>query len=134
MVKKLKPVTVDRYHADNHIPDTSWVWVFAADAGGKHKAGSAKIARTNFRAEYSCSSGLTQKAYAICFFDKKGDGLPRADIEKAVGEFLAFVNENPGVKFFVPDFAKECAIAVQDLAQWFKDAPQNCALPEAWKQ
>ena len=132
MTKKLQAITVDRYHADNHIPDTGWIFVFAAEAGGRHKSGTAKIARTNFRAEYGCSAGMTQKAYAICFFSKHGELLDTSSIEASINQFVSHAKSNPSTKFFIPDLAKDSAIAPAQLAAWFALAPKNCTLPASW--
>ena len=124
-----------RFHADNTIPSSGWIWVFGSNLAGRHGKGAAKIARTNFRAEYGCGQGPTGYAYAIPTKDAHLGILPIAHIRKSVEDFIAYAKASPKKEFFVTRIG--CVLAGysdEEIAPFFRDVPTNCSMPAEWKQ
>jgi hypothetical protein len=123
------------FHPDNVIPTGDWIWVFGSNEGGRHGKGAAKIARINFRAEYGVGRGPTGHAYAIPTKDKHLNVLPLDKIEADIALFLEYARANPKLNFFVT--AVGCGLAGYShdaIGPRFADAPNNCSLPDVWKQ
>ncbi|MBY0466255.1 MAG: hypothetical protein K2W33_15060 [Burkholderiales bacterium] len=124
-----------RFHPDNTIPSAGWIWVFSSNLAGRHGKGAAKIARTNFRAEYGCGQGPTGQAYAIPTKDAHLGILPVADIQKSVEGFIAYAKASPKKEFFVTRIG--CALAGYSddvIAPFFRGVPTNCSMPAEWEK
>lgn len=124
-----------RFHADNTIPNSGWIWVFGSNLAGRHGKGAAKIARTNFRAEYGCGQGPTGYAYAIPTKDARLAILPLSHIRKSVQDFIAYAKASPKKRFFVTRVG--CGLAGyrdDEIAPFFQNVPTNCSMPAEWEQ
>jgi hypothetical protein len=107
-----------QFHADHSAPTGEWIFVFGSNLAGRHGKGAARMARTNFRAEYGCGQGPTGRAYAIPTKDRKLQSL-----------------RHPHLSFFVTRVG--CGLAGHsddDIGPLFASAGPNCSLPEQWQQ
>jgi hypothetical protein len=128
-----------RFHRDHLIPPTGWVFVFGANLRGVHGKGAAKVAHVNFGAEYGVGEGRTGDAYAIPTKSaptmKPEDRLPLDRVQQSVQRFLEHAQEHPAERFFVTRVG--CVLAGfkdEEIAPLFADAPENCCLPEDWRE
>lgn len=123
------------FHPPHSMPTGKWVWVFAASEAARHAKGTARVAKVNFRAEYGVSRGLTGTAYAIPTHDKQLKALALASIEQSVAEFLEYAAGNPKMNFFVTDVGVGAAAYTDgEIGPLFARAPENCSLPEHWRE
>jgi len=114
------------------------IFCFGSNLAGKHGAGAAKYAREHCGAIYGHGEGLQGTSYAIPTKDGKLRTLPLTSIRQYVENFLAFarvcLKSFPDMRFFVSRIG--CGLAGysdEDIAPMFKDAPDNCELPEGWR-
>ena len=125
------------FHKDHTTPaGAEWIWVFGSNLGGRHGKGAAKVAHTNFGAQYGPAGahGLTGRAYAIPTKDARLNTLPLADVEASIKEFLQFAKDNPTRKFFVTRVG--CVLAGfsdAEIAPLFRGAPANCSFVQEWE-
>ncbi len=123
--------TFDRFHPENITPKkNNFIWVFASDSAGRHTVGNAKIAHQAFEAKYAVANGMTGKAYAITCYNKKNEPMPFEDVKQNILSFLNFAKSHPKVHFYITEFS---GFNTQDVAVLFKDASENCCVPESWK-
>lgn len=131
----VKPVTLqNRFHPDNTTPKGEWVWVFGSNLAGRHAKGAAKVAHVTFKAQYGVGKGLTGKAYAIPVKDGHLKLLPLEKIASEVSEFLELARKSTRLAFFINRVG--CGLEAyedKDIAPLFKEAPENCCLPDEWK-
>lgn len=134
--KKHPPaVEVERFHPDNTIASSGWIWVFGSNLAGRHGAGSAAIAHVNFRAHYGVGEGATGRSYAIPTKDRHLRVIPLDAVSNSVKGFIDYATANPATKFYVTRVG--CGLAGykdEQIAPMFKDAPLNCCLPDRWEQ
>lgn len=110
------------------------IFVFGSNLGGRHGAGSAKEALLNHCAIYGQGIGLQGRSYAIPTKDEKLRVLPLEEIKKHVDQFIEFAKANPDKEFTVVKIGCGLAAISEDIMKaMFKDAPQNCNLPEGWR-
>jgi hypothetical protein len=110
------------------------IFVFGSNLAGRHGAGSAKAAVQSWKAEYGVGVGRTGNAYAIPTKNRRLEILPIDEIEAHVTEFIWYAEEHPEFIFKVVKIG--CGLAGYnegDIAPLFKGAPENCLLPEGWK-
>jgi len=121
-----------RFHADDQIPKGDWIWVFASDAAGRHRSGTAKVAHVAFGARYGESSGPIGRAYGIVVTDKHGVPVQSTSVVEHAAEFVSYARQHPRLKFFVTRL--QSPIFTDSLiAPLFKYCPENCSLPAAWE-
>lgn len=93
------------------------IFVFGSNPEGRHGAGTAKIAKDKFGAEYGIGRGLTGKCWALPtknlkagFFEKVSgirydiDGfksISKEQIEKNIKDLYEFAEKNPEKEFFI---------------------------------
>lgn len=122
------------YHKDGTMPTgDKWIWVFGSNLAGRHGAGAAKVAFNNFGAVYGKGSGPTGRSYAIPTKDEKLRVIELVEIEKSVKIFIDYATKNPCLNFFVTRIG--CGYAGytdNQIAPYFKYAPNNCSLPAEW--
>lgn len=124
-----------RYHQDGTLPDYPAIFVFGSNLAGVHGAGAAKAAEDHFGAERGVGEGRTGKAYAIPTKSTLGRVRPLREIEESVDLFLAYALRHPELQFFVTRVG--CGLAGfsdEQIAPMFKGAPDNCSLPEQWRE
>lgn len=124
------------FHKDGTLPKYGEaVFVFGSNLAGIHGAGAARAAHDEFGAIYGTGEGSTGGAYAIPTKDKRVHTMSLDAIQPHVLKFLEFARLHSGVKFFVTRIG--CGLAGYtdaQIAPMFKDAPENCDLPEQWRE
>lgn len=111
------------------------ILVFGSNLRGIHGAGCALYARKHYGAVYGVGVGRTGQCYAIPTKDSNIRTLPLDAIFNYVYEFLRYARANPDLRFFVTRIG--CGLAGykdEQIAPMFKGAPDNCDLPEEWKE
>ena len=110
------------------------VLVFGSNEAGRHGKGAALYARKHHGAEYGVGVGRTGNSYAIPTKDTNIKTLPLDKIEVYVKDFLQYALENNTLTFQVTKIG--CGLAgysEDDIKPMFKNAPDNCVLPEGWR-
>lgn len=110
------------------------IFVFGSNLAGRHGRGAAVEARQRYGAVYGEGRGRTGNAYGIPTKNRSIQTLLLSDIIMHIKEFIEYAKENPDLKFRVTKIG--CGLAgynEEDIAPHFKDAPDNCELPENWR-
>lgn len=110
------------------------IFVFGSNLAGRHGKGAALCARQKHGAVYGQGVGLQGCSYGIPTKDKNLQTLPLNEIQYYVEEFIHFTKVKPEWQFNVTRIG--CGYAGytdKDIAPMFKGAPDNCALPEGWR-
>lgn len=111
------------------------IFVFGSNLSGRHGAGAALFARQNHGAVYGVGVGRTGSAYAIPTKDHSIKTLPLNRIKPYVDEFIEYARKNPEFEFQVTRIG--CGLAGyqdKDMAPMFAGAPENCHLPDGWRE
>lgn len=124
-----------KYHIDGSKPSSDQIFVFGSNMSGFHGAGAARAAMDHYGAKWGVAEGITGGSYALPTVRELIEG-PRTldEVKVSVVKFLDYANENPNMKFFVTRVG--CVLAgFSDaiIAPLFRNAPNNCSLPETWK-
>lgn len=109
------------------------IFVFGSNRAGRHGAGAALHARTNYGAVYGVGEGRTGRAYAIPTKSETLEALPLAAVEDHVLTFLDYAHDHPELTFQVTRIG--CGLAGyrdEHIAPMFAGAPANCELPNEW--
>jgi hypothetical protein len=110
-------------------------FVFGSNLAGRHGRGAALEARQKYGAVYGVGDGLTGCSYAIPTKGMNLEVLPLDFIEFKVKQFIEFAKAHPEMTFLVARVG--CGLAgykPAQIAPMFQDAPDNCELPEGWRQ
>ena len=110
------------------------IFVFGSNLAGVHGAGAALFAKQHHGAIMGVGEGIQGDSYGIPTKDRKINSLPLEKIEKHVQRFCLFAVLNPDLLFQVTRIG--CGLAGytdKDIAPMFKNAPDNCELPDGWK-
>ncbi len=116
------------------MSSTEPVFVFGSNLSGVHGAGAAKFARDNHGAVFGQGVGLQGNSYAIPTKDRRIKTLPLSDIWPYVLQFIEFAKQHPEMRFNVTRIG--CGLAGytdKDIAPMFKGSPENCVLPDGWR-
>jgi hypothetical protein len=111
------------------------IFVFGSNLAGRHGKGAALEARLKWGAQYGVGRGFTGNAYAIPTKDEMLKVLPLERIQAYVSIFLNDAAWNPEMTFLVTRIG--CGLAGykdEQIAPLFKNAPENCKLPEGWRE
>ena len=111
------------------------IFVFGSNLAGIHGAGAALYARKHHGAIYGQGIGLQGQSYAIPTKDARIITLPIREITKYVNQFIDFAGRSPSMAFMVTRIG--CGLAGYtdiQIAPLFKDATENCVLPNEWEQ
>jgi len=111
------------------------IMVFASNLSGIHGAGSAKAAYKKHGATWGKGSGFSGRSYAIPTKDGKLQVLPLSTIKEHINKFIKFAKNNKNMTFNVVKVG--CGLAgymEYQIAPLFVDAPENCNLPEGWRE
>lgn len=111
------------------------IFVFGSNLAGIHGAGAALYARKHHGAIYGQGIGLQGQSYAIPTKDARSITLPIREITKYVNQFIDFAGRSPSMAFMVTRIG--CGLAGYtdiQIAPLFKDATENCVLPNEWEQ
>lgn len=113
---------------------TKQIFVFGSNLAGRHGKGAALTARQQHGAVYGQGYGLQGQSFAIPTRDSNLKTLPLSVIQSYVNMFIGFAEANPDLVFNVTRIG--CGLAGykdSDIAPMFKDAPNNCNLPDGWR-
>ncbi|HEY4415921.1 MAG TPA: hypothetical protein VGO57_09535 [Verrucomicrobiae bacterium] len=111
------------------------IFVFGSNEAGNHAAGAAHQAKVHWSAVQGVGFGPTGKSFAIPTMDWNLISLPLSEIQHYVDRFIAYARLHDELKFLVtPIGTGICGYDHEQIAPMFKDAPDNCVLPEEWKQ
>lgn len=111
------------------------IFVFGSNLAGRHGLGAALYALQNHGAIYGQGVGLQGNSYAIPTKDRNIKTLPIKVIMEYVDEFIMFATEHKELTFHVTRIG--CGLAGytdNQIAPLFKWAPNNCVLPDEWRQ
>ncbi len=110
------------------------IFVFGSNRAGVHGAGAAAFAHKHHGAVYGQGEGLQGASYAIPTKDWAIHTLPLSAIAVHVSTFLEFARSHPELEFVVTRIG--CGLAGYtdtDIAPMFVGAPDNCILPNGWR-
>ena len=110
------------------------IFVFGSNLAGRHGKGAALTARLEYGAAYGVGEGMTGNAYALPTKDFQLRPRQLAAIAQSVDKFLACARSHPHLTFFVTKVG--CGLAgftEEQIAPMFKEAPDNCLLPDDWR-
>lgn len=103
------------------------VFVFGSNASGAHGGGAALLAAEHFGAVWGQAEGLQGSSYGI-------DTMSGLDVfEQQAHRFVAFARRHPELRFLLTEVG--CGIAgyrAEQVAPFFRDAPDNVVLPESF--
>ena len=111
------------------------IFVFGSNLVGRHGKGAAKDAVKLHGAVYGQGIGRQGNAYAIPTKDRDLYTLPLQVIRDFVDIFISYARKNQELTFNVTRIG--CGLAgykERDISPMFKDAPENCILPEGWRR
>lgn len=110
------------------------IFVFGSNLAGRHGKGAALTAKKYYGAIYGQGLGRQGNSYAIPTKNHNLKSLPLWLIKTFVQDFLDYAVSHPAEKFLVTKIG--CGLAGYkeiDMVPMFKDAPNNCQLPEGWR-
>ena len=110
------------------------IFVFGSNLAGRHGKGAALYAKVHKEAKYGQGVGRQGNSYAIPTKDEKLQTLPIDEIKPHVDDFINYAKSNPNLDFEVTRIG--CGLAGysdEDIAPLFKEAPDNCFLPDGWR-
>lgn len=110
------------------------IFVFGSNLAGRHGKGAALEAREKHGAIYGQGWGIQGCSYGIPTKDEHLRTLPLPIIAEYVMHFINFAKSMPDWQFNVTRIG--CGLAgytATQIAPMFKDAPDNCVLPEGWR-
>jgi len=124
------------YHADGSQPRPEQILVFGSNLSGIHGGGAARAAHQQYGAKWGIGEGVTGRSYALPTVQHNIAGpLALAEIADAVQRFIDYAQTNPETEFMVTRIG--CGLAGhrdKDVAPMFAGAPENCSLPDTWRQ
>lgn len=110
------------------------IFVFGSNLAGRHGKGAALFARLKHGAIYGQGYGRQGNSFAIPTKDHQLITLPPEKIEEYVDKFLKYARASSSEMFQVTRIG--CGFAGykdEQIAPMFKGAPDNCIMPEEWK-
>lgn len=111
------------------------IFVFGSNLAGRHGAGAAKAAHRFYGAIYGQGIGLQGDSYAIPTKDEKIQTLPLPQIHLHVLDFIEFAKQRSDLRFIVTRIGCGLAGYTDDqIAPFFRTAPENVTLPEGWRE
>lgn len=122
-----------RSEAEVRFEQVVMIFVFGSNLAGRHGRGAALHARQKHGAEYGVGEGRTGNSYAIPTKDERIKTRPLSDVRDSVDTFIEYAKANPDLLFKVTKVG--CGLAgfkEYEIAPLFKNAPDNCDLPDGW--
>lgn len=110
------------------------IFVFGSNLAGRHGRGAALEAANSYGAVYGVGEGRTGDAYAIPTKDKNLKVRSLEEISSSVSVFLMYAVLRKELTFRVTRIG--CGLAGYtdaQIAPMFRHAPENCKLPEGWR-
>lgn len=111
------------------------IFVFGSNLAGRHGKGAALYAHDAYGAKYGVGMGRTGQAYAIPTKDVRLEPLALEYIYHQVKEFLEYARHYKDEVFFVTRIG--CGLAGytdEQIAPFFRGAPENCIFDVKWKK
>ena len=108
-------------------------FVFGSNRAGVHGGGAARTAFQQYGAKWGHGEGLQGRSYALPTKDDHIESLSIDEVAGHVARFIAVATAHPELTFAVTRVG--CGLAGftdEQIAPLFRDAPENCALPEGW--
>lgn len=111
------------------------VFVFGSNLSGRHGKGFALYALKNHGAIYGQGEGRQGNSYAIATKDERLQLLPLWHIKGNIHAFIIHAELNPSEEFQVTAIGTGLAgYKHEEIAPMFKGCPNNCYLPDEWKE
>jgi hypothetical protein len=110
------------------------IFVFGSNEGGRHGAGSALAAVQKYGAIYGQGWHRQGDAFAIPTKDADFKVLSIDKIQYYVNQFIKYAKDNSRLTFEVVKIG--CGLAgfkEEQISPLFKEAPENCLLPDGWR-
>ncbi|MFG1462284.1 hypothetical protein V5F77_05235 [Xanthobacter sp. DSM 24535] len=110
------------------------IFVFGSNLAGRHGAGAALWAWHYRGAIYGQGEGLQGQSYGIATKDVALKTRSLSAVDHSVRAFLDFARSRPDLMFQVTPIG--CGLAGyrhEDIAPMFRNAPENCTLPDEFK-
>jgi hypothetical protein len=109
------------------------IFVFGSNLAGRHGKGAALHAYQRHKAKYGVGEGRTGDSYAIPTKDRDMKVRPLNRINLSVLGFIDYAFNHPELRFFVTAIGTGLAgYTHEEIAPFFKKAPDNCLLPTEW--
>lgn len=111
------------------------IFVFGSNLAGRHGKGAAYAARIHHGAIYGQGYGRQGNSFAIPTKDHQLRTLPLDRIHEYVQKFINYAMAVPKEDFNVTRIG--CGLAGykdEQIAPMFKLAPDNCKLPDGWRE
>jgi hypothetical protein len=125
-----------KFHKDGALPECkNAIFVFGSNLMGMHGGGAAREANINFGAIWGKGIGRHGESYAIPTKENFEKALKLDDIRQFVNNFIEYAKRFSNEEFFITRIG--CGLAGfenKDIAPMFKDCPDNCSLPDSWKE
>jgi len=111
------------------------IFVFGSNLAGIHGAGAAREALERYGAIPRAGIGRNGMSYAIPTKDFHIKTMPLASIAAHVDDFINYALEHRELQFFITPIGTGLAgYTHAQIAPMFRHAPDNCELPEEWKE
>lgn len=111
------------------------IFVFGSNLQGRHGKGAALYAVKHYGAIYGQAEGLQGQAYGVPTKLTPYLSLSLEQIAVHVQKFIEFAKSMPDWQFEVTRIG--CGLAgytEAQIAPMFREAPENCVLPEGWRE
>lgn len=121
-------------HYPHSLNDGHHVFVFGSNLAGRHGKGAALTAKQHWGAVTGVGQGPEGQSFAIPTKDANLHTLPLNEIAFYVQVFKDYAKAMQDEIFLVTAIGTGLAGYSHDqIAPLFRDAPDNCVLPEEWK-
>lgn len=131
------------YNLHTWVKRMAEIFVFGSNLAGRHGAGAAKDAKEKHGAIYGQGWGIQGDSYAIPTKDGRGrrdltdpkETLSLEKIEWYVEQFLVYAEQHSEHSFVVTRIG--CGLTGykdKQIAPLFAGVPDNCILPEGWRE
>lgn len=110
------------------------IFVFGSNLAGRHGAGAALQARTQFGARWGHGEGITGRCYAFPTLDENLQRLPMERLEQARDKLYRACWKNPDHRFLLTKVG--CGLAgypEEQMRALFAQPEPNLILPEDWR-
>ena len=114
--------------------DGHTVFVFGSNEAGNHSGGAARTAAIEWGAIQGVGFGPQGGAFAIPTMDWEMVPLKASEISAYVKRFIAYAKIFQARTFLVTAIGTGiCGYQADVIKPMFKDAPENCVLPDGWR-
>ena len=122
---------------NDQLRESKQIFVFGSNTQGRHGKGAAKEALEKHGAIYGQARGLQGNSYGIVTKELRNGYLPVTlnELFGEVNRFIVAARLQPHLTFNVTKVG--CGLAgfrEAEVKPMFKGAPENCILPEGWRE